>query len=387
MDLGLNEQQEMLRKMARDFLTTECPKKLVRDMEEDEKGYSPELWSKMAELGWLGLPFAEQYGGLGSSFLDLCVLLEEMGRACLPSPFFSTVILSGLAIADAGDDAQKQDFLTAIANGERIVAFAFDESSGGYDAASIALEAHHQGDHYTVKGTKLFVEFANVADWLLCVARTKKAHKPEEGITLLLVKNEKPGVTCTVMPTLAKDKQCEVVFDGARGYVLGQPDHGWAEVARLVQRAAVAKSLEMVGGAQQVLEMSVAYAKERVQFDKPIASFQAIQHHCANMALERGYRPAAGLPGRLQDRRRAALRHRRGYGQGLGQRRLSAGSHAGAPGARRHRLHAGPRYAALLAAGQGRRGGPGRRRLPPRAAGASARSLTPIPDERQRRVC
>lgn len=285
MDLGLNEQQEMLRKMARDFLTTECPKKLVRDMEEDDKGYSPELWSKMAELGWLGLPFAEQYGGMGSSFLDLCVLLEEMGRACLPSPFFTTVILSGLAIASAGDDAQKQEFLTAIANGERIVAFAFDEINGGYDAASIALEAHHQGDHYTLKGTKLFVEFANAADWILCVARTKKAARPEDGITLLLVKNERPTVTCTVMPTLARDKQCEVVFNGAKGYALGQPDRAWAEVASLVQRAAVAKSLEMVGGAQQVLEMSVAYAKDRVQFDKPIASFQAIQHHCANMAL------------------------------------------------------------------------------------------------------
>ena len=285
MDLGLNEQQEMLRKMARDFLTTECPKKLVRDMEEDEKGYSPELWGKMAELGWLGLPFAEQYGGLGSSFLDLCVLLEEMGRACLPSPFFTTVVLSGLAIASAGDDAQKQDFLTAIANGERIVAFAFDEASGGYDAAGIALEAHHQGDHYTLKGTKLFVEFANAADWILCVARTKKAARPEDGITLLLVKNERPAVTCMVMPTLARDKQCEVVFNGAKGYALGPPDHGWAEAAGLVRRAAVAKSLEMVGGAQQVLEMSVAYAKDRVQFDKPIASFQAIQHHCANMAL------------------------------------------------------------------------------------------------------
>lgn len=285
MDLGLNEQQEMLRKMARDFLTTECPKKLVRDMEEDEKGYSPELWSKMAELGWLGLPFAEQYGGMASGFFDLCVLLEEIGRACLPSPFFSTVVLSGLAIAEVGDDAQKQDFLTAIANGERIVAFAFDETAGGYDAASIAVEAHSQGDHYTVKGTKLFVQYANVADWILVVARTKKSQKPEDGITLLLVKNEKPGVTCTVMPTLAKDKQCEVVFNNAVGQALGKPDHGWAEVARIVQRAAVAKSVEMVGGAQQVLEMSVAYAKERVQFDKPIASFQAIQHHCANMAL------------------------------------------------------------------------------------------------------
>ena len=285
MDLALNEQQEMLRKMARDFLTTECPKKLVRDMEEDEKGYSPELWSKMAELGWLGLPFAEQYGGMASGFFDLCVLLEEIGRACLPSPFFPTVILSGMAIADAGDDAQKQDFLTAIANGERIVAFAFDEASGGYDAASIAVEAHNQGDHYTVKGTKLFVQYANVADWILVVARTKKSQKPEDGITLLLVKNEKPGVTCTVMPTLAKDKQCEVFFNNAKATVVGKPDHGWAEVVKLVQRAAVAKSVEMVGGAQQVLEMSVAYAKERVQFDKPIASFQAIQHHCANMAL------------------------------------------------------------------------------------------------------
>ncbi len=285
MDLGLNEQQEMLRKMARDFLTTECPKKLVRDMEEDEKGYSPELWAKMAELGWLGLPFAEQYGGMGSSFLDLCVLLEEMGRACLPSPFFTTVILSGLAIADAGDDAQKQEFLTAIANGERIVAFAMDEDGGGYDAGSIQLEAHQQGDHYTVKGTKLFVEYANVADWILCVARTRKAAQPEDGVTLLLVKNEKPAVTCNVLPALDKNKHCEVVFNGARGMALGRPDHGWPEVARLVQRAAVAKSVEMVGGAQQVLEMSVAYAKERVQFDKPIASFQAIQHHCANMAL------------------------------------------------------------------------------------------------------
>ncbi len=285
MDLGLNEQQEMLRKMARDFLTTECPKKLVRDMEEDEKGYSLELWSKMAELGWLGLPFAEQYGGMGSSFLDLCVLLEEMGRACLPSPFFTSVVLSGLAIADAGDDAQKQEFLPAIANGERIVAFAFDEAEGGYDAANIALEARKQGDHYTVKGTKIFVEFANVADWILCVARTGKGARPEDGITLLLVKNEKPGVTCTVMPTLASDKQCEVVFNEAKGYALGKPDHAWADVARLVRRAAVAKSLEMVGGAQQVLEMSVAYAKDRVQFDKPIASFQAIQHHCANMAV------------------------------------------------------------------------------------------------------
>ena len=270
MDLGLTEQQEMLRKMARDFLTTECPKKLVRDMEEDEKGYLPELWRKMAELGWLGLPFPEQYGGMATSFLDLCVMMEEMGRACLPSPFFPTVILSGLAIADAGDDAQKQDFLTAIANGERIVAFAFGESRRRIRCRPALLwRPTTRATTTPSTGTKLFVQDANVADWILCVARTKKSHKPEDGITLLLVKNEKPGVTCTVMPSLAKDKQCEVVFNGAKGTVLGKPDHGWAEVTKIVQRAAVAKSIEMVGGAQQVLEMSVAYAKEGCSSTSP----------------------------------------------------------------------------------------------------------------------
>lgn len=286
MDLGLTEQQEMLRKMARDFLTTECPKKLVRDMEEDEKGYLPELWRKMAELGWLGLPFPEQYGGMGGSFLDLCVLLEEMGRACLPSPFFSTVVLSGLTISDAGDENQKQDFLTAIANGQRIMAFALDEISGGYAADDIQVEGHPKGDRYVVKGVKLFVANANVADQILCVARTRKSHNPEDGITMLLIKNEYPGVTCNVMPLLAKDKQCEVVFNEASGDVLGKTHHGWSEINRTLRRGAVAKSIEMVGGMQQVLEMSVAYAKERVQFDKPIASFQAIQHHCANMAID-----------------------------------------------------------------------------------------------------
>lgn len=286
MDLGFTEQQEMLRKMARDFLTTECPKKVVRDMELDEKGYLPELWRKMADLGWLGLPFPEEYGGMGGSFLDLCVLLEEMGRACLPGPFFSTVVLGGLTVSDVGDEDQKRDFLTPIANGERIMAFAFDEVSGGYGAADVQVEAHHRGDHYFVKGVKLFVTNANVADWILCVARTRKGHIPEDGITMFLVKNGDSSVTCNLMPSLAKDKQCEVVFNEARGDVLGKVHHGWSEVSRTLRRGAVAKSVEMVGGMQQVLEMTVSYAKERVQFDKPIASFQAIQHHCANMAID-----------------------------------------------------------------------------------------------------
>jgi len=289
MDLGLSEPQEMLRKMARDFLSTECPKQLVREMEKDEKGYSPELWQKMAELGWQGLPFPEEYGGGGGTFLDLAVLLEEMGRACLPGPFFSTVVLGALTILEVGSEAQKQEFLPQIAKGERIMTLALMESSARYDATGIAVEASADREQYVINGTKLFVPDAHIADWMICVARTKKAKKSEKGITLFLVKNGSQGMVCHLLPSLARDKQCEVVFDNFRvskESILGEADQGWTGVSRVLQRAAAAKSIEMVGGAQQVLEMTVNYAKERVQFDRPIGSFQAIQHHCANMALD-----------------------------------------------------------------------------------------------------
>jgi alkylation response protein AidB-like acyl-CoA dehydrogenase len=289
MDLGLSEQQEMLRKMARDFLTTECPKKLVREMEEDEKGYLPELWRKMAELGWQGLPFPEKYGGGDGSFLDLTILLEEMGRALLPSPFFSTVVLCGLTILDVGNESQKQQFLTPIANGDMVLTLALAESAGRYDAADIAVTATKNDGGYAISGTKLFVPDAHVADWILCAARTKKEPDPAGGITLFLIERGSQGMACSVLPSLSKEKQCEVVFNGvgvSSENVLGAVDQGWSPTSKTLQRAAVAKSAEMVGGAEQVLEMTVSYAKERVQFDRPIGAFQAIQHHCANMAID-----------------------------------------------------------------------------------------------------
>ena len=288
MDLALSEPQEMLRKMARDFLATECPKSLVREMEEDEKGYPPQLWRAMAELGWMGLPFPEKYGGGDGSFLDLGVLLEEMGRACLPGPFFSTVVLGGLSILDMGSEEQKAELLSQIAEGNLILTLALTESDGRYDADSIAVEAIAQQDQYFITGNKLFVPDAHVADWLICVARTGKGSGVEEGLTLFLVKGASSGMTCELLPSLAKDRQCEVVFNRVavtRDHVLGKPDNAWVQLRQILQRAAVAKSIEMLGAAQQMLEMTVDYAKERVQFDRPIGSFQAVQHHCANMAI------------------------------------------------------------------------------------------------------
>ena len=289
MDFTLSQEQEMLRRMARDFLTDKCPKTLVKEMEGDEKGCSPELWQEMADLGWMGLVFPGKYGGANMSFLDLAVLLEEMGRACLPGPFFSTVILGGLPILDAGSEEQKQEYLPKIARGKTILTLALTEPSARYDAASITVKAIADNDAYIINGTKLFVPDTHIADYLLCIARTGDQARSEDGITIFLVDAKSPDINHTVLNTIAGDKLCEVVFNQLRvdkKDILGQLGQGWSEVQKTLQRATIAKCCEMVGGIQRVLEMTVDYAKERVQFDRPIGSFQVIQHYCANMATD-----------------------------------------------------------------------------------------------------
>jgi len=289
MDFALSEEQEMLKKTARDFLTDKCPKALVREMETDERGYSPELWQEMAGLGWMGLAFPESYGGSDMSFLDLSVLFEEMGRACLPGPFFSTVVLGGLTILDAGNEAQKQEYLPGIAGGETIFTLALTETSGRYDAGSIAVKAVADKGAYIINGTKLFVPDAHIADYLLCVARTSEQGQAENGITIFIVDAKSPGLSYTVLKTIAGDKLCEVVFDQVRvpgENILGQLHQGWGMVRKTIERAAVAKCCDLAGIIQRVLEMTLDYAKERKQFDRPIGSFQVIQHYCADMATD-----------------------------------------------------------------------------------------------------
>jgi len=289
MELGFSEEQEMLRTSTRDFLTNECPKDLVRQMAEDEKGYTPELWRKMAELGWMGLAFPEEYDGMGMTFFDLIILLEEMGRSCLPGPFFSTVVLGGLTILDAGTEEQKKEFLSKIANGDLIITLALTEPSARYDPASITVKATPDGDDDVINGTKLFVPDANVADYLVCVTRTKDGASPEDGVTIFLVDAKSPGIATTLLKTIAGDKLCEMVFDNVKvpnKNMVGELDKGWPVMERILEKATVALCAQMVGGAEATLEMSVQYAKDRIQFGRPIGSFQAIQHHCANMVTD-----------------------------------------------------------------------------------------------------
>ncbi len=280
MDFSLSEQQEMLRKSARDFFTNELPKTLVKEIAEDEKGYPPELWKKMADLGWMGLVLPEKYGGSEASFMDLAILLQEMGRACLPGPFFSTVVLGAYTILDAGSEEQKQRLLPGLARGELIVTLALAEPQATYSPDFIEAKAKDAGDGYVISGTKLFVSDAHVADYLICAAKTGA------GVTLFLIDARSPGVSCSLLPALGGERQCEVKFSEvrvAKGDVLGELDRGQDYIHKAMNRAAAAKCAEMLGGAEQVMEMTVSYAKERVAFGRAIGAFQAIQHHCANM--------------------------------------------------------------------------------------------------------
>jgi len=296
MDLGLDEQQEMLKNFARDFLEKECPEQLVRQMEEDEKGYSPELWQKMAQQGWMGLIIPEQYGGAGMNLCELVVLLEEFGRALVPGPFLSTVVLGAVPVMEAGSEEQKQQFLPKIAAGELIMTMALTEPSAKWDADGVQMEAKREsasggkdGADFVLSGTKLFVPDAHVSDYMVLVARTSKGAVAEDGITLFLVDSKSPGISYEVLKTIAADKQCEITFENVRvpaANVLGQVDKGWPVVERTKKVATIAASAYLVGLAQMDFDVTLNYAKERVQFGRPIGSFQAIQHKLADAVID-----------------------------------------------------------------------------------------------------
>ncbi|MCX5998014.1 MAG: acyl-CoA/acyl-ACP dehydrogenase [Chloroflexi bacterium] len=289
MNLDLTEEQQMLKTAARDFFAKEFPKTRVRQMEEDPVGHDREVWKKMADLGWVGLIIPEEHGGSGLAFMDLLFLLEEMGRACLMGPFFSTAVLCTLPLLAAGNEHQKKEFLPKIARGEMVLSLALTEPSASYEAAGIATRAVPEKDSYIINGTKLFLHDAHIADYLICVARTKAWSAPEDGISLFLVDAKSPGIKVTPLQTIADDKQNEVILQNVvvpAKNLLGQLDRGWPVVKHLVEQAAIAKCAEMIGGADWVVEATVAYAKERVQYGKPIGTFGSIQHALAEMWTE-----------------------------------------------------------------------------------------------------
>ncbi len=293
MEFGFTKVQEMLRDQAEEFLKRSWPMKLVRQVMMTENGHSEELWREIADLGWTGLIFDEEYGGAGLSFVDLIVVLEEMGGALAPGAFFSTVLLGGFTLVEAADEEQKQRWLTPLIAGELKATLALTEPGGRLGAEGVKLEARPDDGGFLLDGTKLFVPDAQVADLIFCAVRTGKSSKAEEGaeegITLLAIDRESDGLVVTPLATLDRTRRLyEVSFDHVRvspSRVLGEVGAAWPLIERVINRAIIGLSAEMVGGAQQALNLTVDYVKGRRQFGRPIGSFQAIQHRCADMLL------------------------------------------------------------------------------------------------------
>lgn len=289
MDFALSPEQELLKKEARHFLDTECPKKLVTEIEQSDLGYSPELWKKIADLGWLGLVFPDKYGGVGGNLLDLAVLLEEFGKTAMPNPMFSTIVLGALTLMDAGTEKQKDDILPGVVNGDTLLTMALTEPEADYDPASLTTTATGDAEGYTIDGVKLFVPNAHTADYMLVVARTGKPDANGDGITVFIVPGKSKGISVTPLSTTAGDRLFEVRFDKVavpKSSVLGKPNQGWPIINNSLVRATALQCALTVGVMQQELSMTASYTSTRIQFGRPIGSFQAVQHRLADMLLD-----------------------------------------------------------------------------------------------------
>jgi alkylation response protein AidB-like acyl-CoA dehydrogenase len=290
MDIGFTEEQELLRTSARRFLENECPTAFVRQRMAEPAAVTEDFWQKLAEQGWFGILYPEEAGGSGLGLVDMTVLMEEMGRAVMPGPFFSTVLLGGAAILEAGSPAQRQEWLPRIAAGDAKVSLAWTEPNARWDAAGIVASGRETAGGFVLSGTKLFVPDANLSDALVVAVRTRDGSTMEDGISLFLVPKDAAGLAVTLLPTIDETRKlCEVRLDNvamAPRALLGEKHAGWPALARVLDRATVALCAEMCGGAQRVLDMTTDYAKIRVAFGKPIGSYQGVKHRAADMLVD-----------------------------------------------------------------------------------------------------
>lgn len=289
MRFAFNEDQEALRAAARDFLTDHCTPTHIRKVMDTDAGYDAEVWRRIGtELGWASIIIPEAYGGAGLTYVELVGLMEEMGFALLCAPFFSSVCLAGNALLLGGTEEQKQEHLPGIASGETIATLALTEAKGRWDASGIELVAKRTGSDFVLNGTKCFVIDGHTAHVLIVAAR-REGTGGHEGVSLFVVPADTAGIERRFSPTMDQTrKQAEITLRNVRvpaSALLGNEGDGWSILSQTLDRAAVALSAEQVGGAQRCLDMSVQYSKERIQFGRPIGSFQAIKHKCADMML------------------------------------------------------------------------------------------------------
>ena len=286
LDLDFTEEQDMLRDMVRGVCAQHAPLTTVRELEDDPDGVGRDLWGQLAELGICGLTIPEEHGGSGMTLLDGVVVYEELGRALAPVPHFVSCVLSAGAISAAGSPEQQAELLPGIATGERIVTPAWLEPGNGFSPRGVQLTATADGDDVVLAGAKVHVYFAQAADTLLVLARTGEA---DDAVDLFLVPRDTDGITLTQKMSISSDTQYLVEFDGVRvpaSARIGDDGTGWTTWHEVMHDGAILASAQAMGGAEYTLEITAEYSKDREQFDKPLAAFQALSHYMADAKTE-----------------------------------------------------------------------------------------------------
>ena len=286
-NLAFTEEQEELRRTIRRFMEERSPSSEVRRLMATGEGYDDVVWKQMGqELGLQGIAIPEEHGGQGFGPVELGIVLEEMGRALLGGPFFGSVCLAAPAITFAATEDERKELLPGIATGDVIATLAIGEPAGLWDADAITLEATPEEGAYRLTGTKTYVLDGHNAS-LIVVAGRLPGTTGRDGIGLFAVEGDAEGLNRTLLDTIDQTrKQARLEFDGVRARPLGTPGEAWPALSKTLDLAAVYLAAEMTGGSQACLDMAVEYAKNRVQFGRPIGSFQAIKHKCADMLLQ-----------------------------------------------------------------------------------------------------
>ena len=282
MNFAFTDEQEQLRDFVRSFLEEKSPESAVREQMDTEQGFDPDVWAQMSEqMGLPALTIPEEYGGQGFTRIEQVVVLEEMGRSLLCAPYFSSAVMAANTLMLSGDESAKQAHLPGIASGETRGTLAFTEQNGRWDEPGITMAATAENGGWRLDGVKMYVLDGHTADLLIVAARTGG------GVSLFTVDPGAAGLTRTALSTMDQTrKQAKLTFEGVEATLIGTEGQGWPVLEGVLDLAAVALAAEQVGGAQCCLDMSVEYAKVRVQFGRPIGSFQAIKHKCADMLLE-----------------------------------------------------------------------------------------------------
>jgi len=284
MDLDFTQEQQVLREMVRGVVSEHAPLEVVRKMEDDPRGYPPALWKQLAEVGVLGVLIPEEYGGAAQTLLEAAIVYEELGRALAPSPHLPSSIVGGGVLLEAGNDAQRREWLPRLCDGSALLTPAWLEPERGFGPVGVQLVAAREGSGYRLSGVKRFVPFASAATRLIVLARTGPR---ERDIDLFLVDPNAEGVKLTQQLTIGSDTQYKVELSGVRvpeSARIGPAGSGWVSFERVMYDAIVLVAAQAMGGAERALEVTVEYAKVRKQFDKPLGAFQAISHYLADGA-------------------------------------------------------------------------------------------------------